>query len=217
VGHDFNFYVENKSMLNSIGEYERMDLVVHDVNQNDTLDYDTDRILVGTVDSTGKYVATIFAIDFKSVMSPQQMPQAGDTYRIRFNRPLWVTDEVNFTVNSEGEINTEAISSGMDDIRVVPNPYIATNSMEQSVRNPYLNQGRKIRFDNVPSRCVIRIFTVSGYLVDKIEVDNSPENGAVFWDLLTNEGLEVAAGIYIYHVEAKDTGDKKMGKFAIIK
>jgi len=34
---------------------------------------------------------------------------------------------------------------------------------------------------------------------------------------LTNEGLEVAAGIYVYHVEALDTGDTKMGKFAIIK
>ena len=217
TGHSFNFYVENKSFLNANNEYERMDLIVHDVNRNDTLDYDTDRILVGTVDSLNNYVATIFAIDFHNVAGEEGMPKPNDTYRIRFNRPMWSSDVISFKVNSAGELNTEAISTGMDNIRVVPNPYIATNSMEQSVRNPLLNQSRKIRFDNVPSRCIIRIFTVSGYLVKTIDVDNLPENGMVFWDLLTNEGLEVAAGIYIYHVKSNDTGDTKMGKFAIIK
>ena len=74
-----------------------------------------------------------------------------------------------------------------------------------------------------------KIFTISGALVDVIEVNNSIENrqtdwdlnsvanGTAFWDLKTKEGLEVAAGYYIYYVESKQTGDEKMGKFAIIK
>jgi hypothetical protein len=31
------------------------------------------------------------------------------------------------------------------------------------------------------------------------------------------EGLEVAAGMYFYHVKSSVSGDEKMGKFAIIK
>ena len=54
-------------------------------------------------------------------------------------------------------------------------------------------------------------------MVDKLEVDNEPENGIVHWDILTREGLELAAGMYIYHIESNVTGDSKMGKFAVIK
>jgi hypothetical protein len=35
--------------------------------------------------------------------------------------------------------------------------------------------------------------------------------------MLTREGLEIAAGVYIYHVKAKETGDEFIGKFAVIK
>ena len=89
--------------------------------------------------------------------------------------------------------------------------------MEPAVANPFLNQPRRIMFTNLPSECTIRIFTVSGVLVDVIDVENSSDNGIAYWDLLTNEGLEIAAGMYLYHVKATRTGDTKMGKFAVIK
>ena len=46
---------------------------------------------------------------------------------------------------------------------------------------------------------------------------NSAANGTVHWDLRSKEGLEIAAGYYIYHVESTVTGDVKVGKFAVIK
>ncbi len=72
-------------------------------------------------------------------------------------------------------------------------------------------------FTNIPAKCAIKIFTSSGVLVDNIYVDNPPSEGIVHWDLLTKEGLEIAAGMYFYHIKADATGDEKMGKFAIIK
>ena len=63
-------------------------------------------------------------------------------------------------------------------------------------------------------------FTVSGVLVDRIHVNNSIDNGQVEWNLLTNEGLEIAAGMYIYHVKSDMPGlegQVKMGKFGVIK
>jgi len=36
------------------------------------------------------------------------------------------------------------------------------------------------------------------------------------WNLITQEGQEIAYGIYIYHVDAPGIGEK-IGKFAVIK
>ena len=72
-------------------------------------------------------------------------------------------------------------------------------------------------FTNIPAQSTIKIFTISGVLVDEIIVNNSSEKGSVHWDMLTREGLELAAGMYLYHIEAMQTGDEKLGKFAVIK
>ena len=93
--------------------------------------------------------------------------------------------------------------------------------MEQAVINPFLNQPRKIMFTNVPSSCVITIFTPSGVKVKKIR-KNDTSGGMVHWDLLNEEGLEIAAGMYLYHVQPSFS-DKSLnqyehvGKFAVIK
>ena len=65
----------------------------------------------------------------------------------------------------------------MDNIKVVPNPYVMTNMMEEAVTNPYLNQRRRMLFTNIPAECTIRIFTVSGVLVDEVHVENEPQQG----------------------------------------
>jgi hypothetical protein len=40
--------------------------------------------------------------------------------------------------------------------------------------------------------------------------------GDVYWNLRTEENLDVAFGVYVFMVEAGDAG-KKIGKFALIK
>ena len=107
-------------------------------------------------------------------------------------------------------------SKTMDEIKVVPNPYVATNVMEPAVSNQFLNQRRQLMFTNIPAKAVLKIFTISGILIREIKINNSPERGIVHWDMLTKEGLEIAAGMYLYHVEA-ETGEEKIGKFAVIK
>jgi hypothetical protein len=89
--------------------------------------------------------------------------------------------------------------------------------MEPVVGNWYLNQRRRLLFTHLPARCKITIFTVSGVLVDELDVENEASDGTAHWDLLSSEGLEVAAGMYLYHVKAKETNAEKIGKFAVIK
>jgi len=213
----FNFYVLNKSFTDSSGEYEKMDIVIQDENHNHQYDWDQDRILVGALNDEGHWAGTAFALDFKAITDSSELPQANDVYRIFQNRPFWSSDSILFTVNAESGLNTQALTEKMKEIKVVPNPYVATNAMEPAVSNPYLNQRRRIMFTHLPAACTIKIFTVSGVLVNKLEVNNPAENGIAHWDLTTKEGLEIAAGIYIYHVKATQTGDEKIGKFAVIK
>ena len=128
-----------------------------------------------------------------------------------------MTDSLTFTVKPASDLNANLLKEKIKKIRVVPNPYIATNAMEPAVSNIYLNQRRRILFTNIPASCTIKIFTSSGVLVDEINVNNPSDEGIVHWDLRSKEGLEIAAGIYFYHVKATATGDEVTGKFAIIK
>ena len=211
-----NFFIQNTSFIDtSTGQYELMDVMVHDVNANDTLDLFEDRILVGAP-AGSRWRATAFIIDFQ-LATESTYPNSGDVYQADWKRPFYESDTIRFSVSSDDNLDSSAVGSVMKNIKVVPNPYVMTNMMEEAVSNQFLNQRRKLMFTHIPAECTIHIFSVSGVLVDIIEVNNNAENGIVHWDLLTREGLEVAAGMYIYHVKSKVTGDEKLGKFALIK
>ncbi len=211
-----NFYVQNTSFVDtSTGQYGLMDVVVHDVNSNDTFDLFEDRIFVGAPTGS-RWRATAFIIDFQ-LATESSYPAPGSVYQVDWKRPFHESDTIRFSVTADDNLDRSAIASEMDNIKVVPNPYVMTNMMESAVANPFLNQRRRLMFTHVPSDCIIKIFTVSGVMVDEILVSNEPENGIIHWDMLTRENLEIAAGMYIYHIEAHETGDQKIGKFAVIK
>jgi hypothetical protein len=211
-----NFFVQNTSFIDtSTGQYELMDVIAQDMNNNDTLDLFEDRIFVGAP-AGSRWRATAFIIDFQ-LTTEATYPQGGDAYQVDWKRPFFETDTVRFSVTADDNLDSIAIASDMKNIKVVPNPYVMTNMMEEAISNPFLNQRRKLMFTHIPAECTIHIFTVNGVLVDIIAVNNAPENGIVHWDMLTRENLEIAAGMYLYHIKSKVTGDEKLGKFAVIK
>ncbi|MBN1999344.1 hypothetical protein JW935_17425, partial [candidate division KSB1 bacterium] len=218
--NQYDFYVINKSAVDSMGNYEKLDLLTYDVNENGVYEWDQDIVLAGYCIDDGarvRWSGTIFSIDFRNVGGEEYLPKANDVFQVRLKRPFTESDSLVFTVNPEVIDEPKDIRTTMDSIRVVPNPYIATNAMETAVANKFLNQRRRIIFTHIPAKCEIRIFTSSGVLVDEIFVNNEPTNGLVHWDLLSREGLEIAAGMYIYHVKSTITGDEQIGKFAVIK
>jgi hypothetical protein len=220
----FPFYVLNQTAPAATSRLDTMELVVEDLNANGTFDLLEDRVLVGapairTIGSN-KLVGwggTVFGIDFQSADDASQLPKADDIYRLDFSRPFYKGDSIIFSINEIPGLDESQLNSTMDDIKVVPNPYVMTNSMEPAVANKFLNQRRRIMFTHVPAQCEIRIFTSSGVLVDKIDVTNEPSSGIVHWDLLSKEDLEVAAGMYVYHIKSTETGKEKVGKFALVK
>ena len=139
----------------------------------------------------------------------------GDVYRLATYRPFSKSDTYEFTT-TQSRVNKDSAKTQLNDIAVVPNPYVVAPSWEPrhvftSGRGP-----RKLDFINLPSECTIKIFTLSGYLVDTIEHQSGFESGVASWNLLSKDDLEIAYGIYIYHIDAPGIGETT-GKFAVIK
>ncbi|MBN1326788.1 MAG: hypothetical protein JW996_02430 [Candidatus Cloacimonetes bacterium] len=126
-----------------------------------------------------------------------------------------------------------AAASDMDNIYVVPNPYVGQSTFDG--RRDYDEKGDKSRrlwFVNLPEKCTVKIFTLAGDLVDKFKHDGSHEediitvskawhkglaaSGIHAWDLLSQNNQIIAPGVYLYSVK-DDDGDIKVGKFVIIK
>lgn len=122
----------------------------------------------------------------------------------------------------------------MDNIYVVPNPYIGQSKFDGKRSNDEKgDKSRRIWFVNLPSECTIKIFTLAGDLVDKIEHNGAYNEdiitiskaagsgispaGMATWDLLSMNNQIIAPGVYLFSVKDHDSGDIKVGKFVIIK
>lgn len=147
--------------------------------------------------------------------SSQTIPLPGDSAVIKLKKPL-LSDDIFHFVSKGESIDPGKAKTDLEKIKVVPNPYVASAAWEP--KNPYKSgRGpRSIHFIHLPAKCTIRIFTINGELVKVIEHDNAFSDGTAYWDLLTQDNLSVSYGVYVYHVEAPDIGEK-VGKFAIIK
>ena len=90
----------------------------------------------------------------------------------------------------------------------------------------------------LPKRCTLKIYTLSGDLVFEEAFDGDTYHGegarGIFdpnkslgkptlsgttfgWNLITREGQAVATGLYLFAVEDKSNGKRHVGKFLIVK
>ena len=144
------------------------------------------------------------------------MPDSGDVYSITTYKPFDRYDAFEISVTGN-YISQDLAKSEMDNIYVVPDPYISVNPLERKVINQEEGRGdRRIDFVNLPQECDIFIFTSSGKLVRTLQHSTSENNSRKSWDLRTKDGLEISHGIYFYIVESSKFGSKK-GRFAVIK
>lgn len=141
--------------------------------------------------------------------------EAGDVIGIYCSKPFSSKDVYSFTTTTA----TTDLSRAHDElgrIAVVPNPYVIAASWEPQHVYVSGRGQRKVDFIHLPRECTIRIFTMAGFLVKTIDHFSALEDGSEPWDMLSRDGLEIAYGIYIYHVDAPGVGEK-IGKFAVIK
>ena len=177
-------------------------------------------VLVFGNDTTFIFTETTWRIKFSLPRGVEQinqiLPKKGDIFRFTTKKPFNRHDVFEFKIIG-GDYSYKRAAEDLDKIYTVPDPYIAASTLEPRLVNQDVGRGeRRIDFVNLPKECKISIFTSSGRLVREIYHSSDQDQGREPWDLRTKDGLEVAHGIYIYHVDAPNIG-QKIGKLAIIK
>lgn len=143
------------------------------------------------------------------------MPPSDVTIKLRVRKP--------YTVNEQGQkfvlgFNTDDIAPtkgqeqgkrAVDLINIVPNPYYAYSTYENS---PVDN---RVKITNLPKTCDISIYTLNGTLIRRIKKDD--ERTYVDWDLKNDFRVPIATGLYIIHVDAKDLGEKILKWYGVMR
>ncbi len=125
-------------------------------------------------------------------------------------------------------------SKNMDDIFVVPNPYIGQSSFDGRIENDTKgDKSKRIWFMNLPEDCEIRVYTLAGDLVDEFEhhgetfydiINVSKDGNEALagsgmhpWDMLSKNDQVITAGVYLYSIRDLKTKEIQVDKFVIIK
>ncbi|RPH79264.1 MAG: hypothetical protein EHM80_08285 [Nitrospiraceae bacterium] len=110
-------------------------------------------------------------------------------------------------------------------VAVVPNPYrgdIAYSSFNPPWERPtgkwttWFENDRRVQFINLPAHCEVKIYTLSGDLVQTLRHEDQTR-GYHDWNLTSYVGQAVSSGLYLFSVEDKATGNVQVGKFVIIR
>ena len=94
-------------------------------------------------------------------------------------------------------------------VHTVPDPYYVTNAFETSP------SGHIIKFVNLPTQAIIRVYSTSGVLVRVIEHNSTQFGGQEVWDVRNRNNQIVASGVYFYHIEAP-SGARRVGRMTIV-
>jgi hypothetical protein len=185
---------------------------------------------------SGVYTNTLSAFRAGTLGSPIYEGTTGTpTYYTRMTTdtlPVSVNNNFGYYTFNTADIfteiaNADKLKSGLDLINVVPNPYYAYSTYEAN------RTDTRVRITNLPNKCKIKIFTLNGTLVrtfdrdvsgqeDELEVSNSDFKHSrrlpyQDWDLKNQNGITVASGLYIIHIDVPGVGEKILKWFGVMR
>jgi len=197
---DFKFIdIDGDSTLSDL--LDVIQVLTYDKN-NPTEEVSTWRVLIDTTNQLSR--------------GPIILPGNGDVYNMELNVPFSSADEFRFFTKAHSIDSDSLENDSKKDPYVVPNPYVGAASFEPQ-RFAVSGRGeRRIEFRNIAVNSVVRIYTVTGDLVQTLRHEGNINEGYIAWDLRSKDNLEIAPGLYIYHIEA-DNIDSFIGKFAVVK
>jgi hypothetical protein len=151
--------------------------------------------------STGAYSVTPLNSDLPTSVPADVLssPQNG-------NFPMY-TFSTNDLVASIYQSGTA--QAGLALINIVPNPYYAHDAYE-ATRIDLL-----VKIINLPVKCTINIYTLSGTLIRTLSKDNS--DTYMTWDLHNSANIQVASGLYVLHIDAPGIGERVIKWYGIMR
>ena len=220
----FSQAIQSNIIVNNLTEdTENFQFIFRDAN-SDRIFNDGDAIFFVFGDSLGKkatsfsdlhvsWSVTLFK-DTTIAEEQQRPPQYGDIFKVVNTKPFRKDEFYEFTTKGAAFDKSKA-ESDLNNISVVPNPYVGAASWEPSTTEVGRGE-RRIYFMHLPSQCTISIYTLSGKLVDVVEHSSTISDGQEGWNLVSKDGMDIAFGVYVYYIDAPGIGEK-IGKFAVIK
>ncbi len=136
------------------------------------------------------------------------LPAPGSVIRINTWKTIKPSDKFSFTATKPKMNDAVVGKSTLDRISVYPNPYFGAHAQEVD------KYQRWVRFMNLPNKAIIRLYTVAGTFVRRIEKDDSYKT-YTDWDLKNKDGIPVASGMFIAYIEIPGIGTKVL-KLAVI-
>ncbi len=106
------------------------------------------------------------------------------------------------------QVNIEKQKTDLDLINVVPNPYYAYSAYEHNALD------NRVKLTNLPEKCDITIFNVSGVKVKQFKKDTPLTT--IEWDLKNFAGVPISGGVYYIHVKAPE-GERVIKWFAVLR
>lgn len=121
------------------------------------------------------------------------------------------------------ELDEAATSRALDAINVVPNPYYGFSVYEDSQFET------NVKITNLPPRATVTIYSLDGKFIRQYSRDESPAmlrganrpigqrqvSPALEWDLRNQQGIPVASGVYLIHVDAPGLGERTLKFFGV--
>jgi hypothetical protein len=115
--------------------------------------------------------------------------------------------KVNLTFNATNAL-VSPTTNDLTRVHTVPDPYYVTSQFEQTTDT------KIIKFVNLPTDCIIRIYSSSGVLVSLFEHHSTQFGGSEDWNVRNRNNQIVASGVYFYHIEAGDA--RRVGRFTVV-
>jgi hypothetical protein len=217
----FDPQIPTKFTIWNMTENKKAHFILLD-NRNDSSLAPGNKAIIITGDSLGKAPAqgnyrAAWKIELfvDTLAGPLKLPRPSDVFAFQTTKPFRTGESFQFKMKGSG-IDRSKAKTDLDRVAVVPNPYVGAASWEPQNLFRTGRGERRIQFINLPARCTVRIYTVSGNLVKTLEHNADITNGQMAWDLVSKDGMDISYGIYIYHVDAPGIGEK-IGKFAVVK
>ncbi len=135
------------------------------------------------------------------------------TIKLRVNEPYESLGDLPVYEFNTAEIHAlanqnDVAKENLDKVKVVPNPYYGFSEYE---KNKLSNE---VKITNLPKECTVKIFTLDGSLVKTIKKDSESQT-SISWNVKNEQGIAVASGLYIFHIEAPGIGEKIIKWFGV--
>lgn len=137
--------------------------------------------------------------------------------------------ESGLTANAQRVFPGDVAGEGAREVGVYPNPYRLNAAWDGGTART-----RRLNFTGLPARADIRVYTMRGQIVAEMRHEGTEggdirwyddfstderrvASGEHSWDLLSENSLDVATGLYFFTVEDLDSGEVHRGKFVVVK